>query len=109
MIIKLSEIEIELPNEFDLTQRKKLVNIILNRYPADFQYQEKMFDTKYSQKIDTNKLAKIKLDILATYLIRHDAGYTKDVMSRYKEETRPLQERSFSQFDENLQDMMGWY
>lgn len=109
MILRLSSINIILPNEYDVEQRKELVNSILGEYPHEFEYKDDMFDKKYGSVVDNNKITKIRLDILATYLIRADEKYTKNVMSRYKEKKRPLQEISFSQFKESVRDTKGWY
>ncbi|WP_336786938.1 hypothetical protein [Paenibacillus sp. MMO-177] len=97
--------EIAVPEE----ERLQLVNEILAKYPEEFQYMSRMFGTRCGVRQDNNKMVKIKLDILATYLIRSDEKYTKDVMSRYKEEKRPLQEVAFSQFNPDLVDMNGWH
>jgi len=109
MKLRLSTQEtIELPKEYSQSQRLSFVNEILEKHPLEFQYNKNMFDVRYGQRQDSNRLIKVKLDILATYLIRSDEKYTKDVMSRYKEERRPVQEMAFSQFNPDLIDINGW-
>lgn len=112
MKLKLSTQTIQLPDELNTEERLAFVNKILEENPLEFQYGKKMFGLKYGIRQDNNKLVKIKLDILATYLIRSDKDYTKgenQVMSRYKEVKRPMQETSFSQFDKDVQDINGWH
>jgi hypothetical protein len=110
MKLKLSgDREIDLPMHYDESERLELVRRIIEDYPEEFSYQEKMFDTKYGQRQDINKIVKIKLDILGTYLIKSDKEYNKDVMTRYKEKKRPEQEMSFSQISADLIDAKGWY
>lgn len=111
MILKLSSgIKIDLPTEYNTEERVDLVNQILTDYPLEFVYNgDDMFTAKFNSKVDNNKLVKIKLDILATYIIRAEEKYSKNILSRYKETKRPLQELPFSQFKEEVQDMKGWY
>lgn len=89
--------------------RLAYVDYILKNYPEEFTYMNKMFGTRCGVRQDNNKMVKLKLEILGTYLIRSDEKYTKDVMSRYKEENRPLQEMSFSQLNPDLVDLNGWH
>jgi hypothetical protein len=98
---------VKLPSEYTLEERLELVNEIIASSPSDFSYYSKMFDIKCGVRQDNNRLVKLRLDILGTYLIRSDENYTDDVMSRYKEVNRPLQERAFSQFSEDVQDLNG--
>lgn len=109
MVLRLTREVIELPTDYTVEQRKCLVEKILSDYPEEFSYGDKMFDTKYGKRVDVNNLAKIKLDILATYLINGTLNKDKEIMTRYKEAKRPLQEVSFSQFTEKVPDMCGWY
>lgn len=110
MKLKLSTGQvIELPSGYNERERLALVKQIIREYPEEFTYSSTMFGIKYGQRQDNNRLVKIKLDILSTYLIRSDDKYTRNVMSRYKEEKRPLQEMSFSQLNPNLVEINGWY
>lgn len=103
--------KIDLPKELNLEQRKKLVNEIIDTHPEDFSYGESrtMFSNRYGSRQDNNHLIKIRLEVLGTYLIRAESDYTEDVMSNYKKQARPQQERPFSQFNPNVADMNGWH
>lgn len=110
MILKLREETIELPNNLSTEERLELVNNILAKYPSEFEYGDMNGETRFGQKQDTDILAKIKLDILATYLISAELELnSKEIMSRYKQVKRPLQEMSFSQFNEDMVDIKGWH
>lgn len=101
---------IELPNDFTTDERLKLVNEILAEYPHEFEYGEPTSETRFGMKQDVDMLVKIKLDILGTYIIAGDMEVnSKEIMSRYKVTKRPLQEMSFSQFNEDMVDMKGWH
>lgn len=109
MKLRLSNSEIiDLPTNFCILDRLMLVGQILAAYPEEFAYRSKMFDMKCGTRIDNNKLVKIKLDILGTYLIRADDQYTSDIMSGYKIERRPLQEVVFSNFKQEVVEINGW-
>ena len=68
--LRLSNTEINLPAEYCLEQRKHLMEQILAQYPDEFKYPEKMIDVKYGKRVDTNKPAMIKMDVLTTYVLR---------------------------------------
>ncbi|MGE6227619.1 hypothetical protein [Paenibacillus chitinolyticus] len=119
MILKLSNGEvIGLPTTFidvngnettvPVEERLELVNNILSKYPDEFNFMSKMIGTRCGIRQDNNKMVKLKLDILSTYLVRCEK-YTKEIMSRYKEIARPLQEKSFSQFNPDMVDLKGWH
>lgn len=91
-----------------VNERLKLVEHVLAKHPEEFKYADRMFESRFGTRQDNNKLVKIKLDILGTYLIRSDKKYNDNVMTRYKEEKRPMQEMSFSQFSDDVVDINGW-
>ena len=110
MILKLRDINIILPNEYTTEERMELVNEILAKYPTEFEYGEPTSESRFGQKQDVDMLVKIKLDILGTYILASELEVnSKEIMSRYKEVKRPLQEMSFSQFNEDMVDMKGWH
>lgn len=96
MYIKIYNNKIKLPKEYNYEERLKLVNELLEEYPEEFEYKEKMFDIKYGKKIDTNMYVMKRLEVLGTYLIKCDADYKDTIMSTYKEKARPKQEVPFS-------------
>lgn len=111
MLLKLRNGQrIDLPNEYSTDERMKLVNKILATFPDEFEYGEPTNETRFGRKQDVDMLVKIKLDILGTYIIAGDIEInSKEIMSRYKEVKRPLQEMSFSQFNEDMVDIKGWH
>lgn len=101
---------IDLPNDLDIEERKALVNRLLETYPADFSYGDgDLIGSRYGMRQDNNHLVKVRLDVLATYLIRGEPDYTETVMSNYKKQVRPQQERPFSQFHKNTIETNGWH
>lgn len=99
--------DIDLPSECDLQQRKELVNKILNEYPCEFQYSDRQFETKYGGKIDVNAQVKMKLDILATYLLMGTPEYTSDTMSEHKIKTRKKTELPWTYFSPENTEKLG--
>jgi hypothetical protein len=108
MKIRFKDIVIDLPNDLNTEERIEFVNRIIIEHGDELAYQEKMFDTKYGKAIDTNKLIKVRLDILATYILIADPSYTKDIMSQYKIKMRPFQEIPFSQFPDEMLVIEGF-
>lgn len=83
--LKLRTIEINLPNDYDSEQREELVKGIMDKYPDDFKY-------TYFSKMD--RLIEKRLEILATYLLNGMSDIRNNVMSKYKENNRVVQEKS---------------
>lgn len=111
MVLKLRDgLNIDLPTEYTTEERMSLVNEILAKYPSEFEYGEPISETRFGQKQDVDMLVKIKLDILGTYILAGEMEVnSKEIMSRYKQVKRPLQEMSFSQFNEDMVDIKGWH
>lgn len=107
MKLKLNNITIPLPKEYDLNQRIELVNDILTNYKDELNYNLDVLRNK--NKIDFNSLVEIRLDILGTYILQAYKVNDKSIMTRYKLKYRPLQETSFSQFSESLVEENGLY
>ena len=68
MKLKLSNCEVNLPVSYTFEEKCDLMNRILAEHPEEFVYAPKMFDIKYGKRVDTNRLAIIKLDVLTTYV-----------------------------------------
>jgi hypothetical protein len=84
-------------NEYTQEERKAFINTILAKYHTDFEYKASC-EMANNKGIDRNNIVKVRLDILATYLLRVDIEYRKTILTRYKEVKRPQQEVPFWQF-----------
>lgn len=80
---------IDLPLDLELNERVSYVNKLLEKYPEDFRYKD---------NYNTDRIVGVRLDILATYMLNKVENIRNDVMSRYKEKNRPVQEQSISNF-----------
>ncbi|WDV47047.1 hypothetical protein PV797_04925 [Clostridiaceae bacterium M8S5] len=88
MILKLAgSKKLTLPNEFDLDERLKFTEDIMNENPECFKLTG---DLKSDNNVST------RLDILGTYILNSMKDIRKTVLSRYKEKRRPYQELAFS-------------
>lgn len=88
MKLKLCNQEvIILPLDLDYIERISLANKIIVEHPESFV-------TTGSATLDSR--VKVRLDILGTYILNAVPNIRENVMSRYKQNVRPYQERSIS-------------
>lgn len=82
--------EIELPNSLTLTERQEFVEDIVKRYPENFQY------TSYD---NVDRVVVVRLDILATYILKCCDNIWNDCISEHKGRKRRAKELSFADGD----------
>lgn len=98
MRLKLySKEDIVLPLDLDYKERIELVEKIIIDNPESFEF------SGYD-KAD-NKV-KVRLDILGTYILNAVPNIRETVMSRYKQNVRPYQERSISTLSDRQESYM---
>lgn len=83
--------DIKLPLELDYLERMKFAEKVILDNPESFQI------TGFDRA--DNKV-KVRLDILATYILNAVEDIREDVMSKYKQNVRPYQEKSISNLPE---------
>lgn len=82
--------DVKLPLDLNTEDRMALSDKIIKENPESF---ELTGHSKADFKV------KVRLDILGTYILNSVPNIREDVMSRYKQNVRPYQEKSISNFN----------
>lgn len=86
-----------LPLELDYCKRMEFAEDIIINYSESF-------EVCGSPSLDNT--VKIRLDILGTYILNAVPDIRKTVMSRYKQNVRPFQERSISTLGKKYEQIL---